>query len=252
MENRDYNKDPIIVKDYGAYFQLGLVMLLNLIVLFIFINEIREGKLQNIDFYEFEFSRKVIVIGFMIWFLYFLYDLPNRFKKNPSFFKFTSDEIYYIEYYYDKEGVKIELSVPIKKINKVSLCIVAELQERYGRWHHLSSWKLYRKSSIGVHIGKATIFIRYLITYIFFILPYKLWRLFKWKEPINLLRKNLFIQFDNRNYFLINIYAQKELDDLFEYFKLHNIEIQKKIYFIPHLQDQGWFVDKEEVWTEEE
>ena len=32
---------------------------------------------------------------------------------------------------------------------------------------------------------------------------------------------------------------------------MNNIQITNKTYFIPHLQNQGWFVDKEEVWTNE-
>ena len=126
-----------------------------------------------------------------------------------------------------------------------------EVPESYGRWHYLTAWQLYRKSSIGVHIGKATLFIRYIISYLFFILPYKLWRLYKSGEPYILLRKNLFIQFKNRNYLLVNIYSQKELDELLEYFQMHNIPITQKTYFIPHLQNQGWFVDKNEIWTNE-
>lgn len=127
--------------------------------------------------------------------------------------------------------------------------MLAELQDRYGRWHHLTSWQLYRKSSIGVHIGKAALFLRYIITYTLFILPYKLWVLHRSNESYALLKKNIFIQFDNRNYLLVNIYSQKELDELIEYFKAHNIQISNKTFFIPHLQNQGWFVDKEEVWT---
>ena len=34
-----------------------------------------------------------------------------------------------------------------------------------------------------------------------------------------------------------------------KYFYTHNIEITNKIDFIPHWQNQGFFVDKEEKWV---
>ncbi len=248
---RDYDKEPIVIKDYGAYFQLSLLMLISIVILILWIFDFKNGRFETIQFYSFDFFRIVIVFVSMLWFVYFLYKLPKYFQANPSFFKFFNQKFQYVEHFYDKDGVKAEFTLPIEAISKTSFCIIAELQDRYGRWHHLTSWQLYRKSSIGVHIGKVTLFLRYLITYILFILPYKLWRLYRTGEAFSLLKKNLFIQFDNRNYFLVNIYSQKELDELIEYFKVCNIQITNKTYFIPHLQNQGWFVDKEEVWTNE-
>ncbi|MDX1807900.1 MAG: hypothetical protein R3331_00035 [Sulfurospirillaceae bacterium] len=247
----DYDKNPIIIKDYGAYFQLSLVMLISLVVIILWVNDYRIGRFEEVDYSSFEFFRIIIVGALILWFFYFLYTLPKHFQKKPSFFKFYNQKFQYVEYFYDKEGIKTELSLPINSIERVSFCVVSELQDRYGRWHHLSSWQLYRKSSIGVHIGKATIFLRYFLTYLLFVLPYKILRLYKAGESIGLLKKNLFIQFKNRNYILINIYSQKDLDELLEYFRINGLSIHEKTYFIPHLQNQGWFVDKEEVWSNE-
>ena len=248
MKVRDYNKEPIVIKDYGTYFQSSLLMILSVIAIYIITGNILDGSFDTAHYYEFDFIRIVFVLLFIFWYIRHLCKLPGEFEKKPSFFKLTSDEIYYENPFYDKEELKIKVHVPIQEIEKVSFCVVAELPERHGRWHHLTSWQLYRQSSIGVHIGKATLYIRYLATYILFILPYKLWKLSKGKEPLSLLFTNFFIQFDNRNYFLINIYSKKDKDELIEYFKLHDIVISSKRYFIPHLQDHGYFVDKEEVW----
>ncbi|MDM5264321.1 hypothetical protein PF327_08955 [Sulfurovum sp. XTW-4] len=250
-KKRDYDKDPITIKDYGAYFQLSLLMLIFLVVVVLWVMDIQNGELEKINYGSFEFFRKVIVAVLMLWFVYFLYKLPKYFQKKPSHFKFYNQKFQYIEYFYDKEGIKTEFDLSTDSIERISFCVIAELQDRYARLHYLSSWQLYRKSSIGVHIGKATIFIRYFLTYLIFVLPYKVFRLYRSGEPFSLLRKNLFIQFKNRNYLLINIYSQKELDELLEYFQIHNIPVNEKTYFIPHLQNQGWFVDKEEVWTNE-
>jgi hypothetical protein len=179
-----------------------------------------------------------------------LYQLPKRFKKSPSYFSFSDSNISQIEYYYDHKNKMIKIIAPLGNVKYVSFCVVSELQERYGRLHYLTPWQLYRKSSIGVHIGKTVLYIRFLLTYIFFILPYKIYRLTKAKESYWLLKKNLFIHFDNRNYFLVNIYSRKELDELLKYFEAHDIPIKSKTVLIPQAQNQmGWFADKNEIWA---
>lgn len=246
---RNYDKEPIVIKDYGAYFQLSLLMLILLVVCILWAFDFQNGRFEIIEFNSFEFFRILIVVAGMLWFIYHLYKLPKYFQAKPSYFKFSNQKFQYIEHFYDKEGVKTEFNISVDSIQSISFCIVAELQDRYGRWHYLSSWKLYRKSSIGVHIGKTTIFVRYFLTYLLFILPYKAWRLYTKNESFTLLKKSIFIQFRNRNYLLVNIYSQKDLDELVKYFQTHNIYTNEKTYFIPHLQNQGWFVDEEEIWT---
>lgn len=245
---RDYDKNPIKITNYSVLFESYFVALIVLVGIPLAFNDLYYGFLGQEKFNIIT----VVIFIFMIYEIYvLLIDYPKKFKEKPSFFTFNQNTIQYHHIYLQKIKDDLNLMVNINNINKISRCIVCELPESYGRWHYLTSWQLYRKSSIGVHIGKATLFIRYLITYILFILPYKIYRLLKAKESLGLLSKNLFIQFDNRNYFLVNIYSQKELDELIEYFKTHNIQITNKTYFIPHLQNQGWFVDKEEVWTDD-
>ena len=247
---RDYDEEPIIIKDYGAYFQYSLTMLIICVVFIIWIKDLLDG-----DFKEFSLENllfKSVLFILIIWFIFYLYKLPKRFKKFPSYFYFSNSEIIQIEYLYDHKEKMIKTVAPLQNVENVSYCIVSELQERYGRLHYLTPWQLYRKSSIGVHIGKLVLYIRFLLTYIFFVLPYKVYRLTRAKESYELLKKNLFIHFDNRNYFLVNIYSQKELDELLEYFKVHNIPIKNKTVFIPQAQNQmGWFADKNEIWTNE-
>jgi len=55
--------------------------------------------------------------------------------------------------------------------------------------------------------------------------------------------------FDNRNYFLVNIYSKKEFYELLEYFNIHNIPIEDKTVFIPQAQNDSFFQDKNEIWT---
>ena len=245
---RDYDKDSIKIINYCVRFESHIVALIGLIMMPIIVQNIYNISTGN------EKVTLLFLITLLIWIALFykiFIDYPKKFKQRSSYFIFQQNTIQYHHKYLQKKENDLDLIVNLEHISKVSNCIICELPHSYGRWHYLTSWQLYRKSSIGVHIGKATLFLRYLITYTLFILPYKLWLLHRIGESYSLLRKNLFIQFDNRNYLLVNIYSQKELDELIEYFKAHNISIANKTYFIPHLQNQGWFVDKEEVWTNE-
>lgn len=247
----DYDEEPIIIKDYGAYFQLSFLMLIFLVVLVLWIFDLKNARFETIEFNSFEFIRIFIVAILMLWFVYFLYKLPKYFETRPSFFKFSNQNFQYIENFYDKDGIKVEFNLSVTSIQCVSFCVVAELQDRYGRWNIDSTWKKKRKFAFDIDFAELIIFMRYFVTYLFFILPYKIWRLYKAGEPFTLLRKNIFLKFHNRNYLLVNIYSQKDLDELLEYFQAHNIPVNQKNYFIPHLQNQGWFVDKEEIWTNE-
>lgn len=245
---RDYDKDPIKIVNYSVLFESYIVVLIGFIMLIIVVLDIYNILIEN-ERVTLWFLATIFVWIILLYKIFI--DYPKKFKEKPSYFLFKQNVLQYHHIYLQKKENDLDLIVNINNIDKISSSIVCELPQSYGRWHHLTSWQLYRKSSIGVHIGKATLFLRYLITYTLFILPYKLWRLHHSGESYSLLRKNLFMQFDNRNYLLVNIYSQKELDELIEYFKAHNMQIGDKTYLIPHLQNQGWFVDKEEVWTNE-
>ncbi|MEJ2437218.1 MAG: hypothetical protein P8Y49_06665 [Sulfurovaceae bacterium] len=253
INQRDYDKEPIVIKNYAVYYQGAFFFMLALVLIYLWIGDFQNGRFEQMDFSSFEFFRIIVSIGFIIWLVIFMLKLPKRFKNLPSTFTFTNKFISHVRYLYEKDtySQKKYFEVDIKEVLNVNYCVMTEFPYQYGRWHYLTSWQLYRKSSIGVHIGKTTLFVRHLITYILFVLPYKIYRLLKAEEPLSLLSKNIFIRFSNRNYFLVNIYSQKELDELMAYFKVHNIQIIGKTYFFPHLQNDGWFVDKNEVWSDE-
>lgn len=200
---------------------------------------------------RFETIRVIALCLVSIWVFYqVIYVNPKKFLEQKSFFEFNNISLSY-KYFGELKHDNNISNIDINNIENVQRCVVSELQERFGRFHKLSAWQLYRKSSIGVHIGKAVIWFRYLISYIFFIFPYKIWRLRQLGEPLSMLNKNLVIRFKNRNYLLINIYKQEEYEKLKNYFALHGIGLDESTAFIPHLQGQGWFIPKEEIWTNE-
>lgn len=130
-------------------------------------------------------------------------------------------------------------------------CVVCELQSNYGRFHYFTPYELYKKSSIGIHIGKIVLYMKHLVLYLIFVLPYKIYKLKKSGEPLWLLKKNFVIRCKNRNYLLVNVYSTKEYNELLQYFQSLNIEIENKTKFIPHIQNDGWFQDKNEIWSDD-
>lgn len=241
---RDYDKDPIKIINYSVLFESHLILLIALFAVPILINDIYQlGGLT---------LRLSITLVVWIGLLYLVFiKIPQQFKLKSSYFLFENNTLQYHFSYLIKEAQDIDLVVNINTISTISYCTICELPESYGRWNIDSTWKKKRKFAIDIDFSELILLVRYTITYLFFIFPYKLYRLIKANESLGLLSKNIFIQFTNRNYFLVNIYSQKELDELIEYFKLHNKQITNKTYLIPHLQDQGWFVDKNEIWTNE-
>lgn len=109
----------------------------------------------------------------------------------------------------------------------------------------------YKKSSIGVHIGKVVLFLYHTINFILFILPFKIYMLIRADESLGLICKNIVLRFKNRNYFLINIYSRRDLDEILEYFKQKGVQVTDKVVFMPQAQNKGLFTDKNEIWSDD-
>lgn len=247
--SQDYDKNPIIIYDYGVLFELNYLLLVALIGLPFVISDLNI-VINSENFLRFEILRLGVVFFVQIWiYKAIFFEYPKKFREKKSYFKFTNRHIEYHYFADNKNYQKIGAKIEISNIVSIDYCIVSELRDRFGRFHKFSAWQLYRKSSIGVHIGKATLFLIYFIGYFLYVLPYKIRKLYISKEPFSLLFRNITIKFNNRNYLLINIYREKELIALNKYFEQQGITIDNTIKFIPHLQNQGWFVDKEERWT---
>lgn len=248
---RDYDKEPIIIKDYGDLFRELFPVLV--IWLFFFYKDVKiifSGKIFEIVSNGFFFAVKPFIIMpiiTIITMIYFYFQIKKILKGN-AFFKFSDHKIFYK--YYDKSfGANRTFATKIININhieKITFCVMSDFPFRYGR-----SVKIKPKISTF-----ATFFhyIYYSLFYFFTILPYKLFRLLKNNEPLNLLNKNIVIVFKNENYFLISLYSKKDLDNLLLYFESKNININYKSTFIYQIQNicTRWqFPNKYEDWCEE-
>ena len=189
-KQKDYDKNPIRIINYSILFESHLVVLIGLIAIPLLINDINKLILGNGTF------TLNLVVTALIW-IYLTYlifiDYPKKNKDKPSYFIFYQDRIKYHYKYLQKDENDLILTAPINQINKISFSIINELPESYGRWNIDSTWKTKRKFAIDIDFSELILLIRYVITYLFFILPYKVRRLYKTGEPFKLLRKNLFI-----------------------------------------------------------
>ena len=236
---RDYDKEPIEIIDRAVYFQEKSLFLS--IVLFYsayttnatFMDIIKGDDLFMV------LCAVVLFIAQIWWYV--------KCNFQASYFTFYNDKLFYNF----MQGTEPNKICNLTDIEKISFCVLSELMDSFGRFHYLTSYELYKKSSIGVHIGKLALFLYYTINFILLVLPFKIFMLIKNKEPLSLLNKNVVIKFKNRNYFLINIYSKRELDEILWYCKDKNIAIEQKTNFIPHWQNFTYFTDKNEIWSDD-
>jgi hypothetical protein len=250
---RDYDKEPIVMRDYGTVFGsiLGIVVIFCLIV---FIShKLFSGIYIDKDFTYVDIGFSCALIIFLL--ISLLIIIPKDIKEKLGIFKFTNEKIHYSIFKENKNPDYVEIfdeyMAYTKYIKQVSFCIMAESRERYGRKHYLSSWELFRKSSIAIPLEKSLEFIVHLIKYLL-VLPFKIYKFKKAKEPLSLLTKNIVVEFSNRNYFIINIYSKKELDGLIRYFISKKVHIENKTVFLHHWHAVNkYFIDKEEEWCDD-
>ena len=244
---RNYDENPIIINDYGALFLAGWYIILFSILVFGF----------AFSDYDYGLLHRIYLIALPAYLV--LSDLhdtyifaPRVFKQKPSFFRFSSEQIYHIEYVYVNKVESKEKIALVKDVEKVYFCVISELDRRYGRFHFFTPYQLYKKSSIGVHFNKTKDFIRYLLVYLIFALPFKIYKLKKSGEPLWLLRKNFVIRMKNRNYFLVNCYSRDDYFELLRYFQVNKIPVEDKTKFMPQAQRLAiFFEDKHEVWSDD-
>ncbi len=240
---RDYDKEPIILKNYNSPFVLAFMFLLYIIVAPMIIKDIQNGLLDQINT---ESIKAIFILIAPFWIMYDVF-----FKKTevvePISFHFSNESICFQAEKDDKS-----LIAPTDKIKEVAFCIIPNLPEKYGRLNFNFSWKKSKSKMIfSMELGEMFLFLFY-TTIFLILLPLKIYQLTKHKEPYGLLRKNIFIVFENRNYFVLKIQSQKDFDDIIQYFLSHEVKIKDKTYFIPHLQNKSSiFVDKNEIWSDD-
>ena len=159
---RNYDKEPIKIIDRAVYFQEKSLFLS--IVLFYsayttnatFMDIIKGDDLFMV------LCAVVLFIAQIWWYV--------KCNFQASYFTFYNDKLFYNF----MQGTEPNKICNLTDIEKISFCVLSELMDSFGRFHYLTSYELYKKSSIGVHIGKLALFLYYTINFILLVLPFKI------------------------------------------------------------------------------
>ena len=218
LNKRDYDKEPIIIKDYGNFYQLFIYLFLWFIIVMICGRDawnrdgIYQGKAQVII--------GVVAISISAYLL--IRNTFKYFKDNKQKFIFTKDTLSYIAYEQNK-------TQNINNINSVCRLFISG--------NHIFGKNLYQSKTLFQLFFKTDIlelsFYLFIITYttisyLIFILPYRV----IFQKAFFILNKNFLILFNDGSFMNITINSKKEYYEIIKYFKFQNIVVKNKVKFI--------------------
>ena len=215
---RDYDKKPIIIKDYGNFYQLFIYLFLWFIIVMICgidawsRDGIYQGKAQVII--------GVVAISISAYLL--IRNTFKYFKDNKQKFIFTKDTLSYIAYEQNK-------TQNINNINSVCRLFIGG-NHTFGKnvYQSKTLFQLFFKTDI-LELSFYLFIVTYTtISYLIFILPYRV----VFQKAFFILNKNFLILFNDGSFMNITINSKKEYYEIIKYFKFQNIEVKKKIKFI--------------------
>lgn len=215
---RDYDKKPIIIKDYGNFYQLFIYLSFWFIVVIICGKDawnrdgIYQGKAQVII--------GVVAISISAYLL--VRNTFKYFKDNKQKFIFTKDTLSYIAYEQNK-------TQNINNINNVCRLFIGG-NHIFGKnvYQSKTLFQLFFKTDI-LELSFYLFIVTYTtISYLIFILPYRV----VFQKAFFILNKNFLILFNDGSFMNIAINSKKEYYEIIKYFKFQNIEVIKKVKFI--------------------
>lgn len=215
---RDYDKKPIIIKDYGNFYQLFIYLSLWFIIVMICGRDawsrdgIYQGKAQVII--------GVVTISISAYLL--VKNTFKYFKDNKQKFIFTKDTLSYIAY-------EQNTTQNINNINSVCRLFIGG-NHTFGKnvYQSKTLFQLFFKTDI-LELSFYLFIVTYTtISYLIFILPYKV----VFQKAFFILNKNFLILFNDGSFMNITINSKKEYYEIIKYFKFQNIEVKKKVKFI--------------------
>ena len=215
---RDYDEKPIIIKDYGNFYQLFIYLSFWFIVIIICGKDawtrdgIYQGKVQ-------------VILGVTIMLISAYLLVKNTlkyFKDDKQRFIFTKDTLYYMAYEENK-------AANINDINGVYSLFIGG-NHTYGKnaYQNKTLFQLFFKTDILELFYYLFIVIYTTILYLIFILPYRI----IFQKAFFILNKNFLILFNDGSFMNITINSKNEYDEIIKYFKFQNIVVKNKVKFI--------------------
>ncbi len=142
---RDYDKEPIKIIDRAVYFQAN-----SLFIALISFYAMYRSDTTAIDLLKFNNKDSLLLLIAVVLFIAQI-QWYVKCRRKISYFEFFNDKISY-EFAHDSESNKC---IDVSNADKINFCIVSELIDSLGRFHYLTSYELYKKSSIGVECISA-------------------------------------------------------------------------------------------------
>lgn len=215
---RDYDKESIIIKDYGNFYQLFIYLSLWFIIVMICGRDAwsRDGIYQGK-------AQVIIGVAAMSISAYLLVrNTFKYFKDNKQKFIFTKDTLSYIAY-------EQNTTQNINNINSVCRLFIGG-NHTFGKnvYQSKTLFQLFFKTDILELLFYLFIVTYTTISYLVFILPYRV----VFQKAFFILSKNFLILFNDGSFMNITINSKKEYYEIIKYFKFQNIEVKKKIKFI--------------------
>lgn len=218
INKRDYDKESIIIKDYGNFYQLFIYLSLWFIIVMICGRDAwsRDGIYQGK-------AQVIIGVAAMSISAYLLVrNTFKYFKDNKQKFIFTKDTLSYIAY-------EQNTTQNINNINSVCRLFIGG-NHTFGKnvYQSKTLFQLFFKTDILELLFYLFIVTYTTISYLVFILPYRV----VFQKAFFILSKNFLILFNDGSFMNITINSKKEYYEIIKYFKFQNIEVKKKIKFI--------------------
>ena len=218
INKRDYDKESIIIKDYGNFYQLFIYLSLWFIIVMICGRDAwsRDGIYQGK-------AQVIIGVAAMSISAYLLVrNTFKYFKDNKQKFIFTKDTLSYIAY-------EQNTTQNINNINSVCRLFIGG-NHTFGKnvYQSKTLFQLFFKTDILELLFYLFIVTYTTISYLVFILPYRV----VFQKAFFILNKNCLILFNDGSFMNITINSKKEYYEIIKYFKFQNIEVKKKVKFI--------------------
>ena len=228
------NETKVFIKNYAYLFNLfmPLILIAVTVALYIIWKYLRilavEGGEVNYSFYA-----SIVALTFFVW--HVLEGVKN-FQKKPPIFIFNESQIIYDYYKNDYRHRRI-VKKDIKDIVKVRYILHSEAPYQYGIVNKKSLIKRFFSDDIGdAFMHLIVYFLGF--TSLLLNLPIKIIILFKNKEPLSLLYKNLFIEFNDGTAMIINMYKQKHYESVESFFRQNNKEVDKTTIINIYLKEE--------------
>lgn len=228
--HRDYDKDPIIIKNIDEIFS-GSVVVVALVIMYIYI--MIDKNLSIIDLINAE-GGFVSLIGF-IFLCVIIYEMILSYKNGKTIYKISNDKISYIST--EKNIVK-----NCNEITKINHILIRGHIYGYNQYQHRTFFQMLFKTDI---LELFFYICGYLYNIVFSILIYVPYYLI-----FTRFYKNLIIHFNNEHFLVLMFNNKKDYNEVIEYLKIKNLQIENKTQFIQMVQEEDIFKILKGVFNE--